>query len=276
MSFVPRSVRGTDEEAGWNALRPGAPDGVRQPLLEWIADWFNVTIQLRYVSGSTFRLLHECASDLRFHLSSDPFYVWAQFEIVMTEQPDQIIDVLDWCLHRSSAKQAGRAERLLERVHSAYKVSPRGDAFEIVDRIGPTVTAAVQSAAPPHSVAAHHLEAAWSHVYGRTNNPDAGYAESVKAVEAVVLPVVIPKDSRGTLGKAIDSMSSAPGKWKSTLGADGVTAAIAMLDALWRQQRRHASAKSSVPISSTQDEAEAALHLAATLVHWFDSGVVSK
>jgi hypothetical protein len=55
-------------------------------------------------------------------------------------------------------------------------------------------------------------------------DPKAAYAHAVIAVEFTVLPVVIPHDRKGTLGKARARMNGAPEKWGSALGEDGVEA----------------------------------------------------
>jgi hypothetical protein len=49
-----------------------------------------------------------------------------------------------------------------------------------------------------------------------------------------------------------------------------------MLDLVWKgQSDRHGSPDLTAPISVSQEQAEAAMHLAVTVVQWFTTGVVT-
>jgi hypothetical protein len=94
-----------------------------------------------------------------------------------------------------------------------------------------------------------------------------------------VLPIAIPNDSSGTLGKAIAHIASTVDKW--TVGdldtskqSSGQTL-LAMLQTLWTNQARHATPDGTIRDVS-QQEAETAVSLAVTLVHWFTSGVARR
>jgi hypothetical protein len=269
--FVPRSIRGTDQEAQWVSLRQGIPSGMDEPLRAWVERIF-YRPPYGYVDSERFSGI---AIDLDMDLTGNP---WSKLNLWMTNDPDRFFDIVDWCLHQCSddPETAIELERLLVRGSSATKVAHVGDHFELQDRIDSTVEQAAKSAAAPGSASAHHLALAWSLVYGQNKIPNASYADAVLAAEFVVCAVVIPKDPQPSLGKAIPALRDAPTKFQSTLGEDGIEAAIAMMKALWRQHKRHAGTDSTEPIVTTQEEAEAAVHLAATLVHWFTSGVVSR
>jgi hypothetical protein len=273
-SFTPRSVRGTDREAEWAILRRDIPPGLDQPLRDWIRPFFHV-----HSTTSTYpnaERLREIGIDLRLDLGA-AHWAWDALESLLRENPVLFVDAIDWCLHHCDYQEdAEELERLLAAGSSAWRVGAVGDYYELQERINSTVEAAARTSATPGSSAAHHLAAAWSHVYSQHRNPAAGYSDAVMAVEFVVLPVVLPADGKGTLGKAITAMNDAPTKWESTLGVDGISGAVAMMQALWRQQKRHGTTDATTPIVTTQDEAEAALHLATTLVHWFDTGVIKR
>jgi hypothetical protein len=50
-----------------------------------------------------------------------------------------------------------------------------------------------------------------------------------------------------------------------------------MLDLLWKSQLdRHGTPDETVPLSVSLEEAEATLHLALTLVHWFRTGAIKE
>jgi hypothetical protein len=274
-TFVPRSVRGTSGEDEWTSLRTGVPDGLTTPLLGWIHPFFHRynTNYCRWHSDPA--KLDAFSIDLGVDV--DRAHPWQRVTSAMIASPVHFIDVVDWCLHRTTdIEDAEALEDILSQGSSVWKVARSGQVFELQNRIDSTVEMAARASATPRSAAAHHLAEAWSYVYSQSQNPTAGYRAAVIAVECVVLPVVIPNDQIGTLGKAIHAMDAAPTKWMSSLGEYGVESAISMMRALWLQQRRHGMRDPSKPTAMSQPEAEAAVHLAATLVHWFTSGAISR
>jgi hypothetical protein len=73
-------------------------------------------------------------------------------------------------------------------------------------------------------------------------------------------------------------MKAAPHKWKVSLQpakGDPVMHVIGMMELLWTAQiDRHGTADETVPLTVSREEAEAAVHLALTLTHWFQTGIV--
>lgn len=56
-----------------------------------------------------------------------------------------------------------------------------------------------------------------------------------------------------------------------------VTTLVSMIDLLWGSQHdRHVPADQEAPLHVTQEEAEAAIHLAVTLVQWFTMGALRQ
>lgn len=104
----------------------------------------------------------------------------------------------------------------------------------------------------------------------RAPDYDRAYRDAVLAVEAVVLPVAIPNNKRGSLGSAVAHIADTVDRW--TVGgldadqqASGVTM-LAMLRTVWHSQERHAQADGTIrEVSKT--EAEAAVSLSVTIVH---------
>ncbi|MGW0486187.1 hypothetical protein [Nonomuraea sp. NPDC003214] len=145
-----------------------------------------------------------------------------------------------------------------------------------VDATVAGVTAATIQAAPPD--AAGHLRRAWDAAYGFGPDATKAYSEAVKAVEAVVVPVAIPNDRVGTLGKAITHIEQTAARWTLAVDQNGqaapVDALLAMLKLVWHgQSDRHAGPNTS-PV--TLESAQTALHAAVTIVQWFTSGAVKK
>jgi hypothetical protein len=107
------------------------------------------------------------------------------------------------------------------------------------------------------------------------------YREAVRAVEAAVCPVILPKDPKATPGKAIKALKDAPpGKFATTFsgtmpGVTPVDAVRGLMDLVWTSELdRHGTNDDSVPLHVSREQAEAALHAAVTLVQWFLHGTV--
>jgi hypothetical protein len=105
----------------------------------------------------------------------------------------------------------------------------------------------------------------------------------VRAVEEVAIPVIVGStDPRPTLGTVLsrlrDDLTATPPSFEVVIpdrsGAPATVLALKeMVELLWYGHRsRHAGAATSRP--NRADEAEAAIVLAMTLVHWFSKGWV--
>jgi hypothetical protein len=187
------------------------------------------------------------------------------------ESPTQFVDEND--VHYAWAPE--QLQRLLERAGSAWRVASDGRFLQ--RRVPETTLEAFEAAAPPGTEAARHLAAAWQAAYGRDPSASIAYREAVRAVEAVVIPAVEPRNTKATLGTALRILREEVASWElAILGLDRKTRDIApllsVLELLWQgQSDRHAPV---TPIH--QDAATMAVHLAATLVQWFDSGSVRQ
>jgi hypothetical protein len=138
---------------------------------------------------------------------------------------------------------------------------------------------AVASAeAAQRTSAARHLRIAWQETYGVSPDPTKAYGEAVRAVEAAAAPVMAPKNQAPTLGQLLADMRAQ--NWELTLvdkqaSLWPATTFIDLLDQLWKGERsRHGGGATSR--DQTQQEAEAAVHLAALALQWFTTGIVRK
>lgn len=165
-------------------------------------------------------------------------------------------------------------ESMLAVAGSAWMVGqdPEGR-WCLLRRVDESVEHAAREEMEQAGNAARHLSIAWHRVYGRQPDASGGYREAVRAVEAAVKPVISPNDRLATLGKMIKAVQDKPSKWVSDLGSLEVVAR--MMGELWTAQLdRHGTDDESVPLTVSSSQAEAAVHLAVTLVHWFRNGHV--
>ena len=146
-------------------------------------------------------------------------------------------------------------------------------------RVNETTQTLVDLASSPGTDAARKIASAWSACYRHDPDYDGAYRDAVLAVEAVALPVIVPKNKRGTLGYVVAHLSDAHGSW--TVGGldderqKSGTTLLTMLRTLWHNQQRHAQNDGTI-VDVNQTEAETAVTLAVTLVHWFASGLVRR
>lgn len=161
---------------------------------------------------------------------------------------------------------------------SAYRVAADRSGLEL--RLDDTVTlAAEQTAAVAGPDAGALLAEAWRRTYGLHPDPTTGYRDAVRAVEEVVCPLVLPNDGAATLGKVIAHLRQGGHRWTFVLvdrdGQGTVEPLVTMLDRIWTGQvSRHAGGENSR--DQTPAEAQAAVHLAVTLVQLLGAGALTR
>ena len=108
---------------------------------------------------------------------------------------------------------------------------------------------------------------------GRSPDPSSAYREAIRAVEVVAGPVVKPGDSKATLGTIISALRDKPSKWTVDLEKASPEQVTEMLAMLWQSQfDRHGTDDESVPLNVSQEQADAAVHIAIALTRMFAGG----
>ena len=270
------------------ALYEGIPPHLSRQLWAWHSRWIDDDmrdeIQLRFRlkvtwnDEQTFEQAFDklVTEDSEFYLDVIDLVLWicarrAGPPLLPGENPAQFVDENDVDYSWASEQLQG----LLDRAGSAWRVASDGRSLQ--RRVPEATLKAFQAAALPGTEAARHLSAAWQAAYGRDPSATVAYREAVRAVEAVVIPAVEPKNQKATLGTVLRALRDQAASWElAILGLDrkprDVSSLVSMLELLWQgQSDRHA------PITPIpQDGATMAVHLATTLVQWFDSGSVRQ
>lgn len=162
---------------------------------------------------------------------------------------------------------------------SVWDVHIEPPAWGLVRRVNETTAALVAAATAPDIDAAREIRAAWSACYRHDPDPDEAYRHAVLAVEAVTIPVTVPKSPRATLGQVAGHIRDTAADWTvGGLDAPEIgsgTTLLAMVQTLWHNQERHALQDGSIA-NVSQSEAEAGVALAVTLVHWFTTGLAHR
>ena len=87
-------------------------------------------------------------------------------------------------------------DRTLARGGSIWRATAHG----LERRVDPTVTAAFESATGTGDVASAELTEAWIRAYGRDPDPSDAWDHAIKAVEAILIPIVVSEAGQAAVG----------------------------------------------------------------------------
>lgn len=288
MSFEPLSVReGRVAAEKYTGPHDGVPDWIAVHLWEWLELAIEPSEGPMGHDQLFIDRLRTMSLELRFPIrgvknGAKPAVAMEWLRTSLPSEPSRFLDVVDYVLQHFAVKElAAVLEQLLSTAGSTYRVATVERGFRLEKRIDPVVTAALERVATPASRAGSHLAKAWGYVYGRNPDPSPAYREAVKAVESAGKPLIQPNNERATLGTMLGVLDVERANLRIALNPEAPGDAFATLKAnmqlLWKAQLdRHGTDDVDAPLAVTRAEAEMALHLAAMLVHWFTSGLVTR
>jgi hypothetical protein len=262
------------------------PPHLRHPLWTWTSQYLNTGTR----GGSGFKRIRDVANHMRYdfaHANSTAPYSGMSPEYNMAEyierrsaaNAEEHLQIVEFLLANTANEASAAAlEELLRLGNSAYAVSTDGKRLEM--RVAPEIKTQVEDViAGAVGSAGDHLTNAWNEAYGREQDPVKSYSESIKAAEAALAPVVTPNDLKATLGTMIGQVRSNPHVYQFVIAgganSDGVQTVLDLMRLLWEgQTSRHAGVNPTR--HETQEEAQAAVHIAASLVQFGSSGAFSR
>jgi hypothetical protein len=270
-------------------LYEGVPPWLKHSLWDWVA------AQLRYFSDAFTetwnrealkRIERKLQIELAWSATLSSGADVAAHSLESRVKSDDIVflDLIDLLVSEIAVpprsqrlpSEAAELDSLLLEGGSLWRVGRHGRKLGLERRVDETVTSATREAITTPGTAGDHLSKAWKEAYGRSPDPSAAYAEAVKAVEAAAKPVVTPNDDKATLGKMVPALRDRPDKRDAVLAAepafDKVAVVSVMAEFLWQGHTDRHGTPDRVPV--TQEQAEAAVHLAALLVQWFTAGSI--
>jgi len=266
----------------YDIFTEGVPPWLFESLMAWIANPFEYTYQgnRRYDLDAMKELERRSKRALPGSSGSDK---WDSLRNEMTSDEHFMLDAVDFALDRFEfvdGDEALELEAMLNEAGSTWKVAVNGERWRLVRRLAAATEQAAEAAMSVADRAADHLSESQSLAFGRSPNSSTAYREAVRAVEAAAKPVISPNDGSATLGRMIGQLRAGPDRFRSAFdheGFSGIAYVIATLDLLWKGEHdRHGTDDVDTEIYVDQSAAEAAVHLAVTLVEWFRSGVVSR
>jgi hypothetical protein len=269
------SVR--DGRAADDGPYDGVPGHLYLPLREWVDSNFGGSFgsQANHTGGP--RLM--AAARLPIALAQDRGKITVR-EVTgaLFAAPDLMLDVVDAALHLSEFYewQLDPLNEILELGGSVWQVDSNGR--RLVRRVDATAQAAFRDASSPDDLASAELQEAWTAAYGRNPNASDAWDHSIKAVEAVLIPVVTPKKAKANLGDVVGSLNGQGSLWKLVLHGHDDTQSVAplvtMLRLMWPNPDRHGGGDNSRKPS--REEAQAVVNLAVAIVQWARAGALSR
>jgi hypothetical protein len=206
---------------------------------------------------------------------------WSAIDAHIAQGDEELLDVVHATLIaiRMGDKAYARppyeeVDRLLAAGWSAWTATENG----LVHRSEPTAQAAFERASGTPNTASNDLREAWNKAHARDGDPADAWDHSIKAVEAVLIPIIVPKKDKPNLGDVIGQLRGQPHLWK--LGIRGQTRAhsieplVAMLTLLWPDPNRHGSPTPEAP--ATPEEGRALVNIAVTIVGWARDGLIVR
>ncbi|KAB1913280.1 hypothetical protein F8280_32900 [Micromonospora noduli] len=221
-------------------------------------------------------MIRRIALTVRLPLRSDvePIKLRDDFLNSCRAADDRYLDVLDAILHLANATPASLA-RILEEGGSVWKVREDGKGLE--RRVDPVATEAFTQATTPEDLASSELRQAWSRAFGRDSDASDAWDHAIKAVEAILAPIVVPAQDKPQIGHVLGQLRSQGDRWRLVVpGPDqdhDVSPLVTMLKTIWPNPDRHAAGNHRTPSLA---EAQAVLHLAVTIVQWARSGAIAR
>jgi hypothetical protein len=189
--------------------------------------------------------------------------------VSLFDTDDKLLDVVDAVLYlkEMAPDSLQSLDELLMLGGSVWRVDP--DGTRLIRRVDETAQAAFETASSPDDAASAELRVAWAAAYGRNPNASDAWDHSIKAVEAVLIPIVTPTKAKATLGDVVGILNSQGSQWQLDLhghdGSQSVAPLVSMLRLMWPNPDRHGSGTSRAP---SLTEAQEVVHLAVTLVQW--------
>lgn len=278
----------------WRTLAErSAASGMYETVHESVPDWLLdsmtawVTPSFDWSSGNDLEGLRLFERRIRRQIpGSTGSEKWRALSNTFPNEPDLLLELIDFQLHRVSADEpyyqddAAALDAILAEGGSAWTVAESDGAYALERRLGAVTAAAASGVMAVADRPSDHLKIAWTKAFGRSPDPSTSYLEAVKAVEAAVKPVISPNDEQATLGRMIGQMRAEVARYATVFDHERFSASegvLAMMEVLWKSQHdRHGTDNEDTPIHVDQPAAEAAVHLAVTLVEWFRSEAVLR
>jgi hypothetical protein len=203
--WQPLSVRrGKREvEAPWE----GIPPHLEYAVGKWLSNLF----EQYYVERRGPEFIGTLASTCRIPLASG-YDLSTQFFRAVAQDEDLYLDALDATLLASGGVTARGLESALRVAGSVWTVAENQLGLE---RRVPEATAdAFARVVAVSDPSAEELRQAWGAAFGRDPDPSDAWDHAIKAVEALLIPIVVPNAQKANLGTVAGELKANPERWE--------------------------------------------------------------
>lgn len=241
----------------------GMPPHLQYPVSEWLRGqfgWFSV-------NGMNHQLMAAVASSCRIPVrhTYDTGGISGQILAAMQRDEDLYMDCVDATLHLAKGNNSSGLREILKVGGSVWTV--REDGLGLERRVPEAMAQAYSRTVAVTDTASEELRQAWAAIFGRNPDPSDGWDHTIKAVEEVLIPIVVPKATKPNLGTVAGELKANPGQWCFGLPSNGGRSGGETLEGLirhiWPNPDRHGGAGKRSP---TLEEAEAAVQLGVAIV----------
>lgn len=278
--FVPFSVRrGARSPEDLSVLHPGIPIHLRPSLLGWVSSVISDYGFEGYLQRRLQVNPRDWGSQTVFEAASKDDDLMLDVVDAILQRFPVLYESSDYIVQNYVQGLVTALDGMLTESSSAYAVD-LSDGAHLTQRVDRTAEQAFDNAVELAGQASELLKKAWVATFKRDPDPSSAYRDAVFAVESVACQMFIPADHRPTLGKAISHLQNTLSTWTvATLDDQQQASAetlLAMLRTVWQNHERHVGQGGAAPDLANQQEAEAVLFLAVTIVQWFERGLVRK
>lgn len=272
MAWQPLSVRTGSKPP--LALLEGMPDHLLYPVGQWLKTefgWHDTT-------GMRMGVMSALVGALRIPVSEGYATggISDQIFSALENDDDLYLDALDYILHITDGKRGGTLKEILESGGSAWTVNSQRTGLE--KRVSDSAKSAMESATASSATVSNEIREAWNQAFGRTPDPSDAWDHAIKAVEEVLIPIVLPKVPKPNLGGVAGELEASSTKWRLQLASSGKSNAgdtlSSMLRLIWPNPDRHGGGQARR--TPSQGEAESAVHLAIAIIEMCRDGRLRK
>ena len=254
----------------------GPHEGVPPHLVAHLIGWIRQALNSRQTGYPEERLvaLVVVRLEVPVPINSDKHQ---QVNVLLHEaanDPELLLDCLDLLLNL----ERGSADRLsmdLRLGGSVWTVA--GDGKSLERRVSDEERAATQAVVEPSDVVANEIATAWASAFGVRPDPSDAWDHAIKALEALLIPVVVPNQTNATLGHVVGAIKTDSSRWTIDLQTngdltDGQTL-LGLLQLVWANPDRHANANQRTPSLA---EAEKIVKVAVLIIGLCRNGQLRK
>lgn len=262
-----------------HVIHEGFPRYLREAIFPWL--WSKIAREHDFFKPNFFiEFQNALRKDLGF--TSDDYLGWSNDALPYLRSLDDpaFTNLLDFALTKEFASSGvNPLEHVLSEGGSAWTVMrASNNSHRLAQRVPAGISGAMQEVLLMSDVASRKVQEAWIDAYGANPRASVSYSNSVVAVEVAALSVITVNKEKATLADLFSVLEAPNPGWRlifrESPKVTGSMTLASMLRTLWSgHESRHGRPNYE---DATLEEARAAVILSATLVQWFNSGVVMQ